>query len=129
MPDPKDAPTTQFLDGLWEAVKGRAASMAPVFGSGSGGTTLSRDQIDLLWNERHLTPEQEAALWQQGLTPEEIGMQVFKNRERLMKSGGRIEPSQWISWANRQAQRMHDKQQAEQPAPALPTVNGTGNGY
>lgn len=117
MPDPQDRPSQQFLDGLWEATKGRAASMAPVFGEGAGGTTLSQAKIDVLWNERHLSPEQEAELWQQGLTPEEIGLQVFKNRERLMKSGGRIEPAQWISWCNRQARRMHDQRQAEQPAP------------
>lgn len=117
-----DAPTQKFMDNLWEAVKGRAKAMAPVFGEGSGGTALSRDHIDMLWSERHLTPEQEAQLWRQGrtpesiaagekpLTPEEIALQVFQNRERLMKSGGRIEPNQWVSWCNATARRMQEKQ-------------------
>lgn len=137
-----DKPTQQFMDGLWESVKSRAEAMAPVVGSGAGGKTLNSREIDMLWAEKHLSPAQVEDLWRIGRTPEsiargekpltveEISMREHGNRERLMKSGGRIEPAQWIAWANRQAQRAQDQQNAQQsPAQPLVATSPSGGGY
>lgn len=108
-----------FLRGAFETLMKRAEGMAPHFAA-SGGKKLSDEEIETAWNTRALSVEQEWELWRQGntpetahlpkLTPEEIGLKVFPHREKLAKSGGRIEPKQFIGWANSYAERQFKKQ-------------------
>jgi hypothetical protein len=79
-----------------------------------------------LWNERHLSIEQEHDLWRQGLTPEEIGLRMFPNREILAVSEGRAQsPSAQIQYVNSMAKRS-DPAQAH--ATVEPTVESAETG-
>lgn len=113
-------PDQAFLDGLYQTIRKRAAGMAPHFQPGYDATELDGDDLEAVWNERAMPLEAEwelhRALGPDGVTPlytrEQIGLMVFPKRERLAKSGGRVEPKEWISWANSTAKRM-EKRRAE----------------
>ncbi len=111
----------RYLSGLWESMKQRSAGLATTVGPGVDTKSLTPLQHDQLWDERFLTIEQEWKLWEQGrtpetagqpiLSPEEIGMRVFANREKLAKTGGRLEPSAWYAYTSRMAARAEARRQ------------------
>jgi len=114
-------PTPEFIEGLYEAMKARAASLAPHFTPGYGSKAMNADDEDVVWNRRKIPVEQEWELWRQKkpdgtpmFTPSQIGLMVFPDREKFAKSGGRVEPKDWITFANRTAQRMAAKREAQQ---------------
>lgn len=116
-------PDKTFLEGLYQAMRARAATMAPHFQPGYGAQELDGDDLETLWNHRSLTLEQEWELWRARnpdgtpmYTPELIGSMVFKDREGLIRSGGRVEPKEWIGWANSTAKRMQARREAKQVA-------------
>lgn len=116
-----DQRSEAFMRGLWDATKAKAAGMAAYAAPGMGGRELSDEEIAQAWNTRALSVEQEWDLWRQRkpdgspqYTPEEIGMQVFPHREKLAKSGGRVEPKDWIGWANRRAEHEQKKLDSRQ---------------
>ena len=121
-----DTPTPKFIEGLYDAIRKRAADLAPKFGPGYGTKALTPDDLEAVWNRRSMPLEQEWNLWRQGRTPEtahlptltpaQIGLMVFPEREKLAKSGGRVEPSEFISWTNQTAKRMAEKRAARQAA-------------
>src|SRR5215475_7294483 len=121
MPGPADRPQEEFSRGLWEAMKGSTAAVADHFAPGFGGKELSPQEELAIWNERHLTLEQEWELWRAGFTPEEIGLKVFQNRQRLAKSGGRLEPAQEIAYANAIAKRSEQAKREADASPHEPT--------
>jgi len=127
MPIQPDGP---FIKGLYEKLRQRARMMAPQVDTNGQTKDLTPDEISLLWNRRHIPIEQEWELWRQGRTPEtadqpqltreEIGLMVFKDREKLAKMGGRIEPKEFVLWANKQAEKEAAKRAAAaEVAPAL----------
>jgi hypothetical protein len=115
-----------FLRGLFETTVEKARGMSAYMAPGLGGKKLSDEDVSLAWNTRALTVEQEWDLWRIGrtpetagqriLTPEEIGMQVFPHRERIAKSGGRVQPKEWFSWVNQRAERERKKKEQQQPS-------------
>lgn len=116
-----------FMRGAMEAAIEKAKGLAPYFGPGYGAKKVQPDEINTAWNTREMSVEQEWDLWRQRkpdgspmYTPEEIGLKVFPHRERLAKSGGRIQPRDWIAWANQQAERQF-KQSGQQPAEGTQT--------
>lgn len=132
-------PTNEFLEGLYQKLKGRAAGMADLVGPGVDTEKLSDDEISALWNLRAVPIEKEWEMWRQGRTPEtahlptmtreEIGLAVYPNREKLAKSGGRSEPKDFIPWMNKRAEKEAAKRAAQQPAPfpdapIISTVDG-----
>jgi hypothetical protein len=123
----EQSPHEQMVSGLWDKLKERAGGLGGLIGKGYDATPLSEDDEAMLWSRRALSVEQEWDLWRQGLTPEEIGMQVFPDRERLVKSGGRIEPSQWYSRANTLAARAERTRagQDDQQSVSMPTEGTT----
>lgn len=102
---PTSQSAEQFAAGLWDSMRGHVAALAPHFSPGYGNSELTPEQELAIWNDRQLSIEQEWELWDQGLSAEEIGMRVFPYREQLVKSGGRVEPEQWIAKANALAKR------------------------
>src|SRR5688572_9510132 len=97
MASTKDTPA--FVKGLYEAMKKRAADIAPQFAPGYGTKELTPDDAYEIWHRRAMPLEKEWALWGETLpdgspkyTPEQIGLLVFPDREKYVKSGGRIEP-------------------------------------
>lgn len=120
-----------FLEGLYRAMRRRAETLAAHFQPGYDAKELDGDDFEALWNRRHLTIEQEWELWRARNTdgtpmhtPEMIGSMVFRDREKLIKSGGRVEPKEWISFANTTAKRMAAKRAQQQSALALTPVEG-----
>lgn len=121
MPEPQvDA---KFLEGLYQAMRRRAADLAPHFKPGYDAKELTEDELETVWNRRFLTLEEEWALWRERNpdgtpkhTPEMIGRMVFQQREPLAKAGGRIEPKEQIGWVNQTAQRMARKRAERQAA-------------
>lgn len=118
----------EFLEGLYQTIRKRAAGMAPNFSPGYDSKELDGDDLETVWNRRAMPLEDEwelhRAVQEDGVTPlytkEQIGLLVFPDREKLAKSGGRVEPSEWIRWVNFQAKRMAAKREAQaamQPAP------------
>jgi hypothetical protein len=111
-----DDKTEQHLRGLWDQMKARAKGMSIVYGPGYDNKPLSREEEKTLFRQRALSVEQEHELWratnQDGspmYTPERIGQLVFDQREKLAKSGGRIEPKQWIKYLNDLAAEVEDE--------------------
>lgn len=133
MPDLQQ-PGPAFLEGMYQAIRSRAAGMAPRFQPGYDATELDGDDLEVVWNERAMPLEQEwelhRAMKPDGTplyTREQIGLMVFHKREKLAKSGGRVEPKEWISWTNQTAKRMAAKREARaaaQAALAPPTMEG-----
>ena len=134
---PPKMPSDDFLAGLYETMRGRAAGLAPHFQPGYGATELDGDDLETVWNRRAMPIEKEWELWRQGrtpetahlpmLSPEHIGLLVFPDREKLAKSGGRVEPHEFISWTNAMAKRMaakRDAQAAMNLAPSEPMDGG-----
>lgn len=130
-------PTPEFIEGLYNAMRKRAADMAPHFAPGYGTKEMTPEDTELVWNRRAMPVEQEWALWravkEDGTpmyTPAQIGMQVFPEREKLAKSGGRVEPKEWITFSNTLAKRMAAKREGQQQAAmaAPPMMEGDPNG-
>lgn len=121
MPEPTEAEL--FTQGLWTSMKERAAGAARVYGPGSNNKELTPDEEATIWNTRTMPLEKEWDLWRQGLTPEEIGLQVFGDREKLVKSGGRLEPKDWarkIESLMPRAKALREAQQQQEAAVAGP---------
>jgi hypothetical protein len=118
MPGPQDTPA--FIEGLYEAMRKRAADLAPNFAPGYGTKEMTPEDVDLVWNRRVMPVEQEWELWRQTkpdgtpmYTPNQIGLLVFPDREKFAKSGGRVEPAEWIPFVNQTAKRMAAKREAQ----------------
>jgi len=127
-----DKPQEDFSAGLWDAMKGSVAGVSDHFAPGFGSKELTPAEELSIWNERQLSLEQEWELWRAGFTPQEIGLKVFGNRQRLAKSGGRVEPADEIAYANRLAlraeaaktQKPADHVEPTQPLSPLPNPAG-----
>lgn len=116
------SPGGERAEGLYREALERARGQAPHFQPGYGTKELTPDEIDLLWDQRALSVEQEHELWRAvnedgtpRYSPEEIGAQVFDQRLRLASGGGRIEPKDQHAWVNKQAKRA-EQRRAQQPA-------------
>jgi len=103
----------EFLEGLYQTIRKQASGMAPKFSPGYDSAELDGDELETVWNRRAMPIEQEWALHRavkEDGTPlysrRQIGLMVFPDREKLAKSGGRVEPHEWISWTNQTARRM-----------------------
>lgn len=137
MPQDLDQRSEQFMRGLFETTVEKARGMAGYMSPGLGGKKLSDADVSLAWNERALTVEQEWDLWRVGrtpetagqrpFTPEEIGLQVFPKRERIAKSGGRVEPKEWMVWVNQRAEHERKKQE-QQASPMMAEGQTDGSG-
>lgn len=110
-----------FLEGLYQAMRKRAEGLANHFKPGYDTKELTPDDVETIWNRRHLTIEQEWELWRAVnpdgtpmYTPEMIGSMVFKDREGLIRSGGRVEPKEWTRFANQTAKRMAERRAQRQ---------------
>lgn len=120
-----DRRSEEFMRGLFEQTVEKARGVAAYMSPGLGGKKLTPAEEEMAWSERALSVEQEWDLWRLGrtpetagqrpLTPEEIGLQVFPKRERIAKSGGRVQPKEWVAWVNSYAERQR-KKRAEQPS-------------
>lgn len=124
-------PTPEFIEGLYDAMRKRAADMAPSFAPGYGTKKMTPEDVETVWNRRAMPVEQEWELWRAVkpdgspmYTPAQIGMQVFPEREKFAKSGGRVEPKEWITFANQTAKRMAAKREAQQAALSAPPMEG-----
>lgn len=122
-------PDRDFLEGMYQQMRGRASEMAPRFKPGYGATELDGDELEAVWDKRAMSLEQEwelhRAVNEDGtpkLTREQIGLMVFPERERLAKSGGRVEPREMIAWVNQTARRM--EQRRAQRAMLPPPIEG-----
>lgn len=125
-------PSPEFLEGLYQRMRARAAGMAPRFQPGTDSTELDGDDLETLWNKRAMPVEQEWELHRavkEDSTPlysrEQIGLMVFPEREKLAKSGGRVEPKEFIRWANRTAQRMRARRDARAAMSPMPVEGST----
>lgn len=124
-----DEKTTTHLEGLWNRMKDMAGGMAGVYGQGYNTKPLNEHEELMLWNKRALSLDQEWALWRQGrtpetqgqpiLTPEEIGLKVFPEREKLAKSGGRVEPKDWHAYIKKMADKSEAQFQATREPPDM----------
>lgn len=121
---PNAEPDAAFLEGAYQALKLRVQGMAKNLTPDKEAKRLTPDEISTLWNTRHMTLEQEWELWKalkpDGTplySPEAIGMLVFRDRERLAKSGGNVEPADQIKTANRIAKQEAVKRAANAPPP------------
>jgi hypothetical protein len=129
-------PNRDFLKGAYEAMRTRAQGIADQMKPGVGATELDSDDFETVWNRRAMSLEEEWELWRQrqpdGVTPlyspEQIGTMVFKDREKLIKSGGRVEPKEWISFANTAAKRMRAKREAREAMSPVPLEGGATDG-
>lgn len=129
-------PDDAFLEGMYQTMRKRAESMAPHFRPGYGAKELDGDELETVWNRRALTLEQEwelhRAVAEDGVTPrytrEQIGLLVFPDREKLAKSGGRVEPKEWISWVNSTAKRMAARRAAREAALNAGSPEGSTDG-
>ena len=123
-------PDDVFLEGLYQTFMAHAKGLAPLISS-DGAQKLNQDEIDILWDHPRAMPiekewELHRAVQDDGspmYSPEQIGLMVWPQRERIAKSGGHIEPKDFIRAANRQAARMQVKRQAE---PVLPDLGMEG---
>ena len=122
-------PDKDFFEGLYQSMRGRAAGMAERFKPGYGSKELDGDDLETLWNRRAMSIEQEWALHRElnqdgtpAYTREQIGLQVFPDREKLAKSGGRVEPREFISWTNAMARRMEKKRAERAQVSAAPLI-------
>lgn len=129
---PDTGPSPEFLKGLYEALRGRAAGLAPHFQPGYDSAELDGADVETLWHRRSMPLEAEWALHRARnpdgtptYTREQIGLMVFKDREKLAKSGGRVEPKEWIAWTNSTARRMEKKRAARETSEA-PTPPAEG---
>lgn len=116
-----------FMEGLYQQMKQRAKSMAPMLSTDEDARKLNADDVSMLWNRRSMPVEKEWELFRARnpdgtpmFTREQIGLMVFPDREGLAKRGGRIEPKDQISFVNQTAQREAMKRQAQMP-PSDPT--------
>lgn len=112
---------------MWERLKQDATNASGIFSGQGHSKKLSLDEKLAVWNDRALSVEQEWELWRQGrtpesiargekpLSPEEIGLKVFPKREQLYKSGGNVEPKDWIKEANYLAQEAEKRRRTERP--------------
>ena len=136
---PDQTQQERYLSGLWNQMKQRSAGLATTVGPGIDTKSLTPAEHDRLWDERFLTIEQEHDLWRQGrtpetagqpiLSPEEIGMRVFQNREKLAKTGGRLEPSQWYDYISRMADRAERRRQGAEMPDTTPVSTETEGAY
>ena len=128
-------PTPKFIEGLYEAMRKRAADLAPHFSPGYGTAELDSEDLETLWDRRAMPLEKEwelhRAMKTDGTplyTPAQIGQLVFPERAKLAASGGRVEPKEQIKWVNRTAQRMAEKRAQRQAAleqpPDIPEQGG-----
>ena len=128
----------EFLEGMYQAMRKRAESMAPHFKPGYDAKELDGDDLDTVWNRRAMSLEQEwelhRAVNEDGspkFTRRQIGLMVFPDREKLAKSGGRVEPAEVISWVNSTAKRMAARREvrvAEQST-MMPMEGSPDNGW
>jgi hypothetical protein len=116
-------PDEGFLEGLYQAFRSRAEGLAPMFQPGYDATEMDGDDIETVWNRRSMSLEDEWKLHQAKnpdgspmYSRELIGSMVFKDREGLIRSGGRVEPKEWIAFANTTAKRMAAKREARAAA-------------
>lgn len=117
MPDSK---SEMLISGLWDRLKEKAKGVGGLAAPGVNMDRLTPDEELAIWNRRAIPIEQEWEMWRAGKTPEEIGMAVFPDREKLVKSGGRIEPSQWFAYSMKMAQKAEAaRQQGGQPPPDM----------
>jgi hypothetical protein len=120
---PLAEPNSDFLEGLWQQARARVGDMAGQFTPDPETTkTLDSGDVETLWNLRAMPLEKEWELHRATkpdgspmFTPEQIGLMVFPHRERLMKSGGRVEPKEQVRWANQMAKRQQAKRMAQPP--------------
>jgi hypothetical protein len=120
-------PDEGFLEGLYQAMRSRAQGMAPMFQPGADSTELTPDDKFTLWERRAIPLEQEWELWRAKnpdgtpmYTREQIGLMVFRDREKLSKSGGHLEPKEWIAEANHLAREASKRRAAAQMAMTPP---------
>ena len=118
LPEPND----DFMEGLYQQMKSRAELMAPQLAPDTDAKKLTPVDVDMLWDRRHMSLEEEWRLWRQTnadgspmFTREQIGLMVFRDREGLSKRGGRIEPKDQIPWTNQQAKRAEARRAAMMP--------------
>lgn len=98
----------QFFEGLYQQMRKTAAGMAGAADADDDLKKLTLDEKLRLWDQRDMPVEKEwelhRAVNEDGspmYSPRQIGLMVFKNRERIAKSGGNIEPKEFIKEANR----------------------------
>lgn len=125
-----------FFRGLFEQMKGHAMGMAGA-ADADELEKLTPDEKLMLWNRRAMPIEKEWELHREvnpdgtpRYTPEDIGLMVFPDRERLAKSGGRIEPKEFAREANRLAKRAAERRalEAPPPEPLMPAMPMPPNG-
>lgn len=122
---PREMDQKAYAAALWERLKADASNASGIFSGQGHAKKLTLDEKLAIWNDRALSVEQEHDLWRQGrtpetahlpiLSPEEIGLKVFPKREQLYKSGGNVEPKDWIKEANFLGQEAEKRRRAERP--------------
>ena len=114
MPEGQDQEIAKMI---WADMKKQAQEIAEMRGLAPGNKKLTPDEeLALFMREApDWSPDKEAILLAEGKTREEVGLLKYPERERLAKSGGRIQPKDWIAWANQQAERQF-KKSGQQPA-------------
>jgi hypothetical protein len=115
------SPGEERAKGLYQAAVEHAKGLAPHFQPGYGTKELTPDEIDLLFDQRALSVEQEHELWRATkedgtpmYSPEEIGTKVFPERLKLASGGGRFEPKDQHAWINKQAKRAEQRRAQQQ---------------
>lgn len=124
---PDDSKTEVFISGLWDRMKERAAGMAAAYGGGMNTKKLTRDEEKLLFRARTdadgkpgISDEEAISHLQAGMSREAVGLLMYPRREKLAKSGGRLEPKDWIDYLNRLADEVEAEDRAGEAAQPIP---------
>lgn len=128
-------PDDAFLEGLYQTIRKRAAGMAVHLQPGYGAKELDGDELETVWNRRAMPLEAEWELHRAKkedgtplYTRRQIGLMVFPDREKLAKSGGRVEPKEVTKWVNSVARRMAAKREQQAAMRPIPTEGSIDNG-
>ena len=111
----------------YEMAVNRARGTAEHFKPGYGTQELKPDDEMAVWMDtggKQWAPEEIHAMYQAGLTQQQIGLKMYPERERLVKGGGRIEPRQWVAKAQALAKRYEIQQAGTLEAVKPPEMEG-----
>jgi hypothetical protein len=70
--------------------------------------------------QRAITEQEEASLWQQGMTPYEISKQVYPDRWDMAGAEGRVHESEIAAWSHKHAQKGTPQPSAPPMTPQAP---------
>ena len=131
---PKESRAERFGREYYEHEKEASKGLADVYGTGYQGKKLTRAEEKLIWMARvdkdgkPGISDEEAQQWlAAGKSREEVGMHMFPQREPLAKSGGRVEPKDWITFANKISDDITQQEMAMQAANGAPEVSPYGS--